>query len=115
MQSIKEIITIISACMGLLATVTGFLIPLVKNVKAKNKLSALNKLAATLQSLIVDAEQLADLSGAEKKEYVLNKASGYAINNDIPFDRQLVSDKIEEIVALSKKVNATTNNKFTNK
>lgn len=105
MENIKEIITIASACLGLLATITGFMIPLVKNVKAKNKLTALNKLTTTLQSLIVDAEAFTNFTGAEKKEYVMTKANRYAMENKIPYDEQAVSDKVEEIVALSKEVN----------
>jgi len=107
MENIKEIITIASACLGLLATVTGFLIPLVKNVKAKNKLSSINKLAAVLQSLIIDAEQFANYTGEEKKEYVLTKANRYALNNNIAFDEQLVSDKVEDLIKLSKSVNVS--------
>lgn len=105
MSRFKEIITIVSACLGLLATVTGFLIPLVKNVKAKNRLSAINKLTVTLQSLVVDAEKFADFTGAEKKEYVMTKINRYAIENKIPYDEKAVSEKIEELVALSKEVN----------
>lgn len=105
MENIKEIITIASACLGLLATITGFLIPLVKNVKAKNKLTALNKLSTTLQSLIIDAETFTNFTGAEKKEYVMTKANRYAIEHKIPYDEQAVSDKVEDLVALSKEVN----------
>ncbi len=48
MNSIKEIITIVSACLGLIATAIGFLIPLVKNIKTKNRLSAIKKLTLIL-------------------------------------------------------------------
>ena len=105
MENIKQIITIASACVGLLATITGFLIPLVKNVKAKNKLTALNKLSTTLQSLIIDAEAFTNFTGAEKKEYVMTKANRYAIEHKIPYDEQAVSEKVEDMVALSKEVN----------
>ena len=105
MENIKEIITIASACLGLIATATGFLIPLVKNVKAKNKLTALNKLSTTLQAFIVDAETFTNFTGAEKKEYVMTKANRYAIENKIPYDEQAISDKVEEIVAVSTEVN----------
>ena len=105
MENIKEIITIASACLGIIATITGFLIPLVKNVKAKNKLTALNKLSTTLQSLVVDAEAFTNFTGAEKKEYVMTKANRYAIENNIPYYESDVSEKIEEMVALSKEVN----------
>lgn len=105
MENIKEIITIVSACLGLIATATGFLIPLVKNVKAKNKLTALNKLTTTLQTLIVDAETFTNFTGAEKKEYVMTKANRYAIEHKIPYDENAVSEKVEDMVALSKEVN----------
>lgn len=108
MENLKQIITIASACVGLLATITGFLIPLVKNVKAKNRLSALNKLTNVLQSLIVEAEKFTNFSGEEKKAYVLTNANRYALNNRISFDEQDVSSKVEELVALSKNVNVRT-------
>lgn len=105
MEKIEQIIIIAANCLGLLATFTGFLIPLVKNVKAKNKLVAINKLTSTLQTLIIEAEEFTNFTGTEKKEYVMTKANRYAIKNKIPFDEQLVSDKVEDLVALSKEVN----------
>lgn len=105
MDNLKEIITIVTACLGFIATATGFLIPLVKNVKAKNKLTALNKLSTTLQSYMVDAESHSNFTGEEKKDYVLTKTNRYAIDNDIPYDEQALSAKVEDLVALSKEVN----------
>ncbi len=105
MDSIKEIITIVSACLGLLATAIGFLIPLVKNIKAKNKLTAVKKITSTLQSLIIDAEAFVNFTGTEKKEYVMTKANRYAIDNKIPYNEADISEKIEELISLSKEVN----------
>lgn len=105
MENLEQIITIASAAVGLLITVTGFLIPLVKNVKAKNKLIALNKLSVLLKSLIEEAEKFTNFTGAEKKEYVLTKANRYALENKIPFDETLVDAEIENVVKLSKNVN----------
>ncbi len=105
MNNLEQIITIASAAVGLLATFTGFLIPLVKNVKAKNKLISLNKLSTLLKSLIEEAEQYSNFTGAEKKEYVLTKANRYALENNIPFDESSVDAEIEKVVQLSKNVN----------
>lgn len=105
MENLEQIIAVASAGVGLLATLTGFLIPLVKSVKAKNKLMALKRLSSVLQSLIMDAEQFVNFSGEEKKEYVLTKANRYAIENNIPFDESAVDNEIEKIVNLSKNVN----------
>ncbi len=105
MESLREIITIISASLGLIATIIGFLIPLVKNIKAKNKLVAIKKLTSTLQSLIIDAEAFVNFTGTEKKEYVMTKANRFAIENKIPYNEADVSEKIEELICLSKEVN----------
>lgn len=106
MENLEQIIAVASAGVGFLATLTGFLIPLVKNVKAKNRLLALKRLSSVLQTLIMDAEQFDDFTGEEKKEYVLTRANRYAIENDIPFDESAVDNEIEKIVSLSKNVNA---------
>lgn len=105
MEYIEKIVTIVSACIGLLATITGFLVPLVKSVKAKNRLVAINKLTTELQTLIIDAEAFVNFSGEEKKEYVMTKANRYAIENKIPYNEADVSQKVEDLVALSKEVN----------
>ena len=91
--------------MGFIATLTGFLIPLVKNVKAKNKLKSLNKLSVALQAFVVEAEQRVNFTGEEKKQFVLTKANRYALDNKIPFNEQSVEGEIESLVALSKSVN----------
>ncbi len=108
MENLEQLITIASAGIGLLATITGFLIPLVKNVKAKNKLLALNQLSTLLKSLIVEAEQFVNFTGEEKKEYVMTKANRYALENKIPFDESIIDGEIEKIVKLSKNVNVHT-------
>lgn len=108
MENLEQIITIASAGIGLLVTITGFLIPLVKNVKAKNKLMALNQLGTLLKSLIAEAEQFVNFTGEEKKEYVLTKANRYALNNKLPFDESAIDDEIEKMVKLSKNVNVCT-------
>ena len=105
MEKIEQIIIISANCLGLLATIIGFIIPLVKNIKAKNKLTALKNLTSTLQSLIIDAESFTNFTGAEKKEYVMTRANRYAIENKIPYNEKNVSDKVEELIAVSNKVN----------
>lgn len=105
MENLEQMITVVSAGLGLIATVTGFLIPLVKNVKAKNKLTALNQLSTLLKSLIVEAEKFSNFTGEEKKEYVMTKANRHALENNIPFDESTVGDEIEKLIDLSKNVN----------
>lgn len=108
MSQIEEIITIISAALGLIITITGFLIPLVKSTKAKKSLIAENKLTGALQNMVIEAEKFVNYSGEEKKQYVMTKAYKYAVENKIPYDENAVSEKIEDLVALSKQVNVKT-------
>ena len=113
MERFEQILTIASACVGLIITFTGFLIPLVKNIKAKNKLIALNKLSSEVQKWIVEAEKFTNFSGEEKKTYVLTKANRYALQNKIDYDETAVSEAIEEEIALSKSVNVESSDKST--
>lgn len=108
MNQIEEIITIISAALGLIITITGFLIPLIKSTKAKKSLIAVNKLTGALQNMVIEAEKFVNYSGEEKKQYVMTKAYKYAVENKIPYDENAVSEKIEDLVALSKQVNVKT-------
>lgn len=111
MDKLEQIIAIISACLGLIGTITGLLISLVKNVKAKNRLTTINKLTVALQAFVEDAETFVNYSGAEKKEYVMTKANRFAIDNNIPYDENAVSDIIENIVKISKSVNVREKDK----
>ena len=57
------------------------------------------------------AESFANYSGEEKKEYVITKVNQFAIENGIKFDLQMVTEKIEEMIELSKKVNSDAEDK----
>lgn len=105
MENFQELITLVSAILGVVVTATGLLIPLVKNAKAKKRLSAINKLSEVLQKFVIEAEAFTNFTGAEKKEYVMTKANRYAIDNKISYDENAVSEKVEDLVALSKQVN----------
>ena len=55
--------------------------------------------------LIEEAERFIGYSGKEKKEYVIDKIGEYAEELGIKADLQFVSEKIEELVKLTKGVN----------
>ena len=105
MENIEKILAIISACLGIIITATGFLIPLVKNAKAKRTLEILNKISNEVKDFIVEAEQFVNYSGAEKKQYVMTRVNQLAIENKWKFDEEVVSEKIEEMITISKRVN----------
>lgn len=112
MEHIKEIIPIISAILGIVITATSLIIPLVKSVRSKKRLASVNQLATILQKLIMDAETFTNFSGAEKKEYVMTKVNRYALENNIQYDEESVSNKIEELIELSKNVNKRNSKSF---
>ena len=51
------------------------------------------------------AEKYVHYTGEEKKEFVLTKINQLAIENKLKFDEVAVSNKIEELITLSKEVN----------
>lgn len=58
-----------------------------------------------LNAFIVEAEQFKNYTGKEKKNYVLTKMNQFSIENGIKFSSEFISEKIEEIISLTKNVN----------
>jgi hypothetical protein len=111
MENIELILSSSSAAAGLLATSITFLVKFIKNAKAKKAAENVIKICEAVVPFIEEAEKFAGYGGAEKKEYVLTKANQFAIDNDIPFNSELVGEKIEAFVELSKTVNAREKDK----
>ena len=105
MENIEIIISIASAALGLLITTVTFISKFVTNAKAKKAMENIVKIGNAIVPYIEEAETFMNYSGEEKKQYVLTKANRFAIDNNIKFDEQAVSDKIEELVTLTKQVN----------
>ena len=72
----------------------------------KKKLKNSYVLLDAVAPLMEIAETFTNYSGEEKKEYVMTKVNQFAIENGIRFDSQAVSNKIEELIGLSKNVNS---------
>ena len=105
MENIEIIVSIASAALGLLVTTVTFISKCVTNAKAKKAMENIVKIGNAVIPYIREAEAFAHYSGEEKKQFVMTKANRFAIDNDLEFDEQAVSDKIEELVALTKQVN----------
>lgn len=105
MENLKDILWCIGTLVSILGTAIGFLIPLVKNKKAKKALVIAGKIASFLQGACADAEKFVNYTGAEKKQYVMTQAKEWALANHIDFNEQQVSDMIENIITLSKSIN----------
>mgnify|MGYP005801754615 FL=1 len=101
-EYILSLVGTILSCMAGILTIGIKLIKALKEVKEKiNK----EKITEKLPELIEEAEKFIGYSGKEKKEYVMDKIGEYAEELGIKADLQFVSEKIEELVKLTKGVN----------
>lgn len=112
MENTEIIISIASTALGLLITTITFLGKFVTNAKAKKTMEDIVKIGNAMIPYIEEAETFAHYSGAEKKAYVMTKIRQYALGSDIKIDEEQVSKAVEELVELSKEVNARNSEKF---
>jgi type IV secretory pathway TrbF-like protein len=125
MEKIEIFKIILFALSFIITTAIPFIIKLASTIKAKKsatteaeKQSAHNDMVATLNGFIADAEvafkgfdalmrqQQNTTAGAMKKDTVLTKLQAYALSHGYEFDAEYWSQKIDDIVAFTKKVNA---------
>lgn len=105
MELIKQIITIISIALPLLVTTITFLLKFIGSAKSKKAAENLQRVSNIVIPYIEDAEKFLNYTGAEKKEYVMTKATKFAVKNGIPFDDNKISELIEQLVKMTKQVN----------
>ena len=75
--------------------------------KAVKALSAMELLVSSIQPLVIKAEQFSNFSGAEKKQWVMTQLRLLALEKNLIIDEEAVSEKVEEIVSTTNKVNIT--------
>ena len=105
MENLEIILSIAATAIGLLVTTITFLVKFIKNGKLKRAAEHIVKIGNAIVPYIEQAEKFIGYSGEEKKEYVMTKANQFAIEKGIDFDANAVSNKIEELVSLTKQVN----------
>lgn len=106
MNTFKDILAVcIGAVPFVISTVT-FLIKFIKNKKVKAGLQKTLQLMEAIQPLIIQAEEFVHYTGSEKKQFVMTQAHQFAIDHGMSFDREEFSQRIDELVATTKKVNA---------
>ena len=110
MENTEIILSISSAALGLLITTVTFLSRFIKSAKAKKEAENLVKICNAIIPFIEEAEGYLNYNGEEKKQYVMTKANQYAIDNRIKFNVDIVSNKIDELVAFTQQVNKRTKN-----
>lgn len=96
-EIIVSILSGIAACIPLV-------IKLVSYVKALAKERNWSKLIVIVSNFMAEAEMLYP-DGASKKEYVINSVLAMAKTIDYPIDKEMLSELIDSLTTLSKKVN----------
>jgi hypothetical protein len=97
LEIILSIVTGIAACIPLV-------IQLVKYIQAAAKEKNWGKLIVIVSNFIAEAETMFP-DGASKKEYVINSVLNISKTIDYPVDKEMLGELIDNLVALSNKVN----------
>ena len=110
LDNLQVLLSFLGSILGLLFTSIIFLKKFIKNKKLKNILEKAEQITKEIIPCIIEAEQFVNYTGDEKKNYVMTKINRFAIENDIDFNFDYVSEKIEELILLSKQVNNNSKN-----
>ncbi len=105
MEEIELILTLAGTVLGLFIASVLFIVKIIRGSISKKELKNSYVLLEAVAPLMEIAETFTHYSGEEKKEYVMTKVQQFAIENGIKFDSEAVTNKIEELIDLSKNVN----------
>ena len=114
MEKLELNISLLGARVATVATAATFIAKFVKSVTAKRVAEQTIEICNALLPFVEQAESFVHYSGEEKKQFVMTKANRYALCRGLAFDEQLVGEKVEELVALTKSVNTTQSAKSEN-
>lgn len=107
MENFELILSLAGTAASLFIACVLFIVKLIRGYTMKKDLQNSYVLLDAVAPLMEIAETFTDYSGEEKKEYVITKVNQYAIENGIKFDKEAVTEKIEQMIDLSKQVNGT--------
>ena len=105
MENFELILSLAGTALSLFIACVLFVVKIIRSYITKKKLKNSYVLLDAVAPLMEIAETFINYSGEEKKEYVMTKLNQFAIENGITFDEQAVTNKIEELIGLSKNVN----------
>ena len=104
-MNIEVLLSFLGTFLGFLISILTLILKLSKNKKVRKTAEQMLIITDQLHNFIVEAEQFKNYTGNEKKNYVLTKLNQFSIENGIKFSSELISEKIEEIISLTKNVN----------
>ncbi len=106
MENLELLLSLTGTAVSLFVTAVVFIAKFASSIRKRKKFLNENDLLNAVVPLMEIAEQHTNYSGEEKKEFVLTKLNQFAIENKINFNSEAVVKRIEELIVLSKKVNA---------
>ena len=112
LEYIKLLLPFLAPIVGFIGTSIIFLKKFIKNKKLNNVLEKAEEVSKQIIPIIIEAEKFVNYTGEEKKNYVMTKLNQFAICNGIMFNEKDTSNKVEELVGLTKKVNVHLSSEF---
>lgn len=106
MEQLRFILTVAGLFLALASTIITAIAKNSKAAKIAKTASNLLLVIEAIQTFVTEAETIVGFTGANKKEWVMTKVNQYCIQHNIEYDSQKVSDKVEELLDFSHKVNA---------
>lgn len=104
-ENLELFLSLAGTILSLVIACIIFIIKIIKIVKSKKQIMNSALLEEAVPQLMEIAEQFLNYSGEEKKEFVMTKINQFAIENGLKFEADIISNKIEELISLTKKVN----------
>lgn len=105
-MDLEFIFSLVGTGLGVLITVLTCIIKLSRNTRVRKNAEKMLSLTEQISVFVKEAEEFTHYTGAEKKNYVLTKMNQYSIDHNMDYDGEYVSDKIEELIETTKRVNA---------
>ncbi len=106
LENLELILSLAGTAFSLFIACIIFIIKIVQAIRSKKKTINATMLEEVITPLMEIAESFRNYSGEEKKQFVMTKVNQFAIENNLKFDADYISEKIEQFIKLSKKVNA---------
>lgn len=110
-MNLEMLLSLMATGIGFMISLFTLIIKLSKNKKVRKTAEEMLSFTEKLSTFVEEAEKFSHYTGAEKKNFVLTKLNQFSIDNHMKFDEEWVSSKVDEVISLTKKVNASENKK----
>lgn len=104
-DTLMELEKIVTYVISIIIVIITIIINVLKALKNKKVLFNSLKLEELIKELMSIVETYHGFSGENKKEWVKVKVNQFCIDNNIKFDENEVSSKIESLIDITKSVN----------